>query len=161
MTVQSLTEAAAHQEDWIKKTLGTEGLSDSEIKISPETYEIMLSMNFPVEVERGVRGIVSRLYNFDIVANQNLLLEQAANGLTRKDLSTGEEKNLYNLEIILAIEEVWREIDVLAAERFPKNQVYQDVVADIARELIRPNLTLNMQETQDRREAARDSVMRD
>jgi cyclic-di-AMP phosphodiesterase PgpH len=135
-----------------------EFLNQSGLKISLETFQMLKSLNFPVEIEEGVRRILDRVSSNVIISNRNLLLEEASSGLVRKDLAGGEEKTLYNLDIVLSLEDSKREVDILASRRFPENQILEDISAELSRQLIRPNLTLNMLETQNRRSGARDSV---
>lgn len=133
-------------------------LEETGLKISPETFQMLRSMNFSVEIEKSTQEILERLCNYAIVTNRSLLLEQAINGLTRRDLTTNEEKNIYNLELIVSIEEINREIDIHTSRTHPDNQILQDIIADLSRNLIRPNLTLNMQETVARRRQAAELI---
>ena len=133
-------------------------LEETGLKITPETFQMLRSMSFSVEIEIAVRNVVDRLCNYAIVTNRSLLLEQAVNGLTRRDLTTNEEKNIYNLDLIVSIEEINREIDILTAQAYSGNQIMQDIIADVSRSLIRPNLTLNMQETVARRRQASEMI---
>ncbi|MBN1550238.1 HDIG domain-containing protein [bacterium] len=134
-------------------------MQDSMIKMSFDTFQLLKSLNFSAEIEKGVGQIFDRISQYSIVANRNLLLEQAPNGLIRKDLATGDEKIVYNLDLVVSVEDAWREIDIMASRLFPDNQILQDISAEVARAMIRPNLTPNMQLTQARRKIARDSVV--
>ncbi len=137
-------------------------LSETGLKISQEAFKALQTLNFSIDVERGVRSILDQICNNAIVGDRNMLLEQANGGLTQRDLANMEEKNIYNLVLIISLEDVWREIDALAAKVVPDNQkkdeLIKDLVAEVSRALIRPNLTFNMQETQTRRRLARDSI---
>ncbi len=136
-----------------------EFVSSTGVNISRDSFELLKRLGFPIQVEQCVRACLrSVLEHYSIVANRNLMLETAPHGFTRKDLVTGQEKNLYNLDLVISVEDAWREMDLHAQRYFSDNQIFQDISAELARALIRANLTPNMQETRARIEQAKKSV---
>ncbi|MBN1356127.1 HDIG domain-containing protein [bacterium] len=136
----------------------SEFITQTGLKISTGTFQMLKSFNFSVEIEEAVRWIIERVCQYSIINDRNNLLDDSFAGLIKKDLVSGEEKKLYNLDLVLSIEDSKREIDILSSRYFPDNQILQDISAELTRQLIRPNLTLNMLETQNRRRSARESV---
>ncbi|MBN1879147.1 HDIG domain-containing protein [bacterium] len=133
-------------------------LAGSGLKISKETFRLLKELEFRFNIEESVKSNISYIGSFAIVGNRDLLIESAPNGFIRRDMYSQIERVIHNLDTIMSVEIAYREADDSAARLLPDNQLLQDITAELTRALIRPNLTLNMQETQKRRKAARDSV---
>lgn len=133
-------------------------LAGSGLKVSRETFQLLMELEFRASVEESVKSNLAHIGSFAIVANRDLLLESAPNGFIRRDMQTQLERVIHNLDTIMSVDAAYREVDDSAARLLPDNQLLQDITAELTRALIRPNLTLNMQETQKRKKAARDLV---
>lgn len=105
------------------------------------------------EIEREMGGALSR----PIVGNLKLFQTESTNGIVMRSLAGGQEIPLDKLEQVVGI---GRALD-LVQERWTKlglNPEERNVLRDLAQPLIRPNLTFNRNETEERRFQARESV---
>jgi cyclic-di-AMP phosphodiesterase PgpH len=128
------------------------------LNISLETFRLLREQNFSFNIEDAVETIISDVTSYVIVGNRDLLLEIAPNGFIRRDTYSDEERVIYNLDTVISLDVAYREADNLAAGLFSKNQLIQDIVAELSRALIRPNLKYNIQATENLRQRASESV---
>jgi len=133
-------------------------IANSGLKVSKEIFQLLQEMNFKFNIEQPFHNVLSHICSFAIVGNMNMLKEQANRGLNRRDMYTQDERVIHNLDTIISLDVAYREIDDSAARLLSDNQLIQDIVAEIIRSLITPNLTYNMQETEKRKRIARESV---
>ncbi|MFQ5458976.1 MAG: HDIG domain-containing metalloprotein, partial [Myxococcota bacterium] len=114
---------------------------------------------FSEEDAGAVRAIVDKALSAHIVANRELLQDQARKGITVREVQSREEHLVSDLDSIQDAEQARRGIAKLAAAGIgdiPAGRFAP--VLPIARALVRPNLTFNRIETEERRSSARENV---
>ncbi len=133
-------------------------LTDTALSISKETFRILREFEFKLNVEEPVQSIIAHISTFTIVNDREALLENSPNGFTKRDINTHVERVVFNLDTIISLEMAYREISDFSDGLNLENQMLKDIAAELAEALTVPNLVFNRDETQNRRQVARDSV---
>jgi len=114
---------------------------------------------FSTEDERALRAIVAQAMSARIVSNRELLEDEARKGIVVRRVETRKEQVVSDLGSILDIDKARSNLEAKVAERpgdIPPGRIKG--LAALAQALLRPNLTLNRVETEERKNAARENV---
>ncbi len=132
--------------------------TDTALPVSKETFRLLREFEFKLNIEEPVQSIIAHIATFTIVSDREALLENAPNGFMKRDINTHVERVVFNLDTIISLETAYREISDFSDGLFQDNQMLQDIAVELAEALTVPNLVFNREETQSRRQIARDSV---
>ena len=117
------------------------------------------SRGFQSEDAAAVRALVSRALSAKIVSNRELLQDEARKGVMIREVQSRQEYVVTDLGSIQDVEQaresIAREARKGSAEISPRRIA---PLAAIAQALVRPNLTFNRIETEERKSSARENV---
>jgi cyclic-di-AMP phosphodiesterase PgpH len=133
-----------------------------DIELTDAQFEALVRLKFSERVERILVHLLAEANLNLIVSNREMLKAESGRGITLNRLDQGEDKRaeitFNNVSAITDLETARNEIDSKGKGFFegPHNQgysAYSDRILAIAKRLVTPNLTLNRQETEKRRDA--------
>ncbi|MBW2039874.1 MAG: HDIG domain-containing protein [Deltaproteobacteria bacterium] len=126
--------------------------------LAPHEYQALKDHRFNGKVLKGIVDVIAPLMNKGVVSNKELLLQEE--GIVVRDIKTGEEVIKRDLHSLLDYHEAKEVI-----KKTLEGPQVMDIPADLrgvilkaAHNLIFPNLTFNRQETNRRRQQARNRV---
>ena len=129
------------------------------ISISSSSFAVLEKRKFDAKIVDYVYTILSPIFEQKIVGNRELLLSEKDRGIVVRDFSTREETNLQDFSQILDLDQarfkVQKESRLLIP---PSARSLEKPIVEIVQGLIKPNLTFNKIETEERKEAARAAV---
>jgi putative nucleotidyltransferase with HDIG domain len=139
------------EKDTFEELLGT--------KVSAGAYKTLEKDNFSESASRQIAGLLGRVCENGIVVNKELLRQQQQNGIVVRRLSSKEEHHASNFEQFYSLDEA-RIALANTARTLLKDVDYplRNVMIDLAQRLVQPNLTLNQDETEERRNKAVEDV---
>jgi len=129
------------------------------ISISSSSFAVLEKRKFDSKIVDYVSTILSPILEQKIVGNRELLLSEKDRGIVVRDFSTREETNLQDFSQTLDLDQarlkVQKESRLLIP---PAARSLEKPAVEIVQGLIKPNLTFNKIETEERKEAAREAV---
>jgi putative nucleotidyltransferase with HDIG domain len=124
-----------------------------------DSLAALTARGFSAADEEALRALLRRAMAARVVSNRELLQDEARKGITVREVRTREEKVVSDLSSIEDLDQVRRRI---GAQPGGASGVAlsggQRRLLPIARALVRPNLTFNRNETEERKTAARENV---
>ena len=143
-------KAWAVKEDF-EKTLG--------IPVSDGAYAMLVKERFAEKIEIPIVKILSGIQKSGIVANKEILLRESGKGVILRSVATKSEKVIYDLKIFYGLDQA-RSTVRSKAQPLLKNLDYplRNLIVDLVQSLIHPNITLNRNETEERRVKAFESI---
>jgi len=116
----------------------------------------LASRGFSDEDAAAVRALVSRALSARIVSNRELLQDEARKGVMIREVQSRQEYVVTDLGSIQDVEQAREAIDRETGKG--SAEISANRVAPLARALVRPNLTINRTETEERKISARENV---
>lgn len=133
--------------------------------------ENLLGVGLAVEDEEALRYLADRP---EVAARFNRLLQQAAQGqvvgnlqlfqtsgqrgIVIRDLTAQQERTLVDLDSVIGIHDAFDQLRQELAATDGLHAHNRKALQELARKLLRPSLSFNINETENRRQAARDAV---
>ena len=129
------------------------------IFIEPEDFTLLEREHFSEDIAEKIIAIISEIFQIGVVANQDILLEESNKGIIVRNLSSRDEKIEKNLNRFYGLDQA-RNMAKIVAEPLLKegDQDLNNLIIDFSQRLIRPNLTLNRLETENRKKKAVESI---
>ena len=121
------------------------------ITISNGAFKILYNNKFSKDVAGKITIIISKILNNGVVANKELLLKEKDKGIILKTISTSEEQLITKLKVFYGIEQAQTMVRIVG-DPLLKNMNYNlnNCIVDLSQMLIRPNITMNQNETKNR-----------
>ena len=131
-------------------------------EISDQDWELLKRTGFSSEIEEALVDLLDDVLWLEIVPDRERLLQEEETGIVIRTISNNSERIVRYLYPILNPYNAGMRIRSKALSFNLKpaklNRLLRSMVARLASDLVRPNLTPNRHETEKRRKAARDSV---
>ena len=132
------------------------------LELDDESWLLLEKAGYRVEIEEALNRILRGLLGLGVVASPEILSPDEDRGLTIRRLKNGEEKEIRLVSQIRDLRAANRRIAAEAGSLIlgppGLNDSLQELVAHLATQRLRPNLTPNRHETDRRRQKARESV---
>ncbi|MBI9076737.1 MAG: HDIG domain-containing protein [Desulfatibacillum sp.] len=149
--IRPLTDLLRENKAQFEKTLGAE--------ISDEDYKFLGKESFPQEVENYIIQITRQIISNGVVANKEILLEEANRGIMLRGLQSQSEEYVQSLKRFYSYAQARTMVRVVGDPILKDlNHTAIAIIVDLSQKLIRPNISLNMQETLNRKQNARDMI---
>jgi len=135
-----------------EKTLG--------INMSNGAFKILYNNNFSQDIAGKIVIIISKILNTGVVANKELLLKEKDKGIVLKTIgSEEEEEEVTKLKTFYGVEQAETMVRIIG-DPLLKNINYNlnNCIVDLCHLLIRPNITVNQNETKKRIEKAASEI---
>jgi len=132
------------------------------LELDDESWLLLEKAGYRVEIEEALTRILRGLLGLGVVASPEILAPDEGRGLTIRRLKNGEEEEIRFVSQIrdlgAADRRIAAEANGLTLGPPGLNDSLQELVAHLTSQLLRPNLTPNRHETDQRRQKARESV---
>ncbi|MCK5541856.1 MAG: HDIG domain-containing protein [Desulfobacterales bacterium] len=125
------------------------------ITISNGAFKILYNNRFSKNIAGKITIIISEILSTGVVANKELLLKEQDKGIILRTISSSEESLVTKLKGIYGIEQAQTMVRIVG-DPLLKNMNYNlsICIVDLSQLLIRPNITINTNETKNRIEKA-------
>ncbi|RMG12235.1 MAG: hypothetical protein D6729_16835, partial [Deltaproteobacteria bacterium] len=134
-----------------------------QVVVSDEAFDLLARENFAPRIERAVARLLRHAMRRPIVPDRKLLAADRGRGIVIRPVPArdrGEERVVEDIDAeVLDLPAIRAELSEAASAELPEARPdVVSVVSQIARRLVRPNLSYNREETVARQEAAAASV---
>ncbi|MFZ5569798.1 MAG: HD family phosphohydrolase [Thermodesulfobacteriota bacterium] len=139
------------------RVMQAKGLFEEKLgfEISDASYRLLGNDSFSKETETLIGEIVGKILANGVVANKEVLLQELDKGINLRNLETGEERLVQSLKPFYGPDQARAMVRVIGQPLMEQtNPQIKNVVVEIAQRLVLPNITLNLNETKERRKKA-------
>jgi cyclic-di-AMP phosphodiesterase PgpH len=125
------------------------------IEISHGAYKVLIAENFSKNISEPITRILYEIYSNGVVANKELLLKDNDRGITMRNVATQKETTVTALRQYYGPDQA-RTMVRIVAKPFVKDMSYNmvNLIVDICQRMVQPNITLNRNETEKRKQIA-------
>jgi cyclic-di-AMP phosphodiesterase PgpH len=125
------------------------------IQISQGAYKILIAEKFSSAIADRVSKILREIHANGVVANKEILLKEGDKGITIRNVASQTEKTITALRQYYGPDQAKTMVRIVA-EPLVKEMNYNlvSLIVDFCQQLVQPNLTLNRNETETRKQAA-------
>lgn len=144
---QTMSQSLSNYKPEFKKILG--------IEISDASYKLLEKEEFSPVIPDFITQILQRILGNGVVANKEILLEDASKGIVLRGIESRSE------EFVRSLRRFYSHAQAKTMVRVVGDPVLKDLnynilnlIVDFTQKLVRPNITLNRLETENRRKEA-------
>lgn len=123
--------------------------------VSDDAYKLLIKEKFSSNIADLVSKILTEIINNGVVINKEILLKESDKGIILRNIETKTEKVVYNLKLFYGTEQAKTMVRIIA-QPLLKDMSYNlvNIVVNFVQKLIQPNITLNTNETEERKKRA-------
>ncbi len=145
-----------HERLWLKKPVFEKKLG---ISVSEGAYKILVRENFSPRISELITRILTQILSNGVVANKEILLKESEDGIVLRNISTKEEKVVHNLKQFYSLDQAKTMVRVVG-QPILKDLNYNllNLIVEFSQRLLRPNITLNTSETEERKKLAASQI---
>jgi putative nucleotidyltransferase with HDIG domain len=125
------------------------------IAVSDGAYAILEKHAFGGAVADLINDILAKILGAGVVSNKEILLRVADKGIMLRVVGSQSEKPVFNLEPFYGLDQAKSMVRIIG-QPYLKDLEYslRNLIVDFIQQLIQPNITLNRNETEARKESA-------
>lgn len=129
------------------------------IPVSSGAYHILESEDFSREISDTINKILNEILTNGVVANKEVLLREERKGITLRNVATQAETRVKKLHKFYGLDQSKTMVRIVG-DPMLENEDYtlRNLVVDFVQALIQPNITLNRNETEARKQAALEKI---
>jgi len=121
------------------------------IEVSNGAYQILFKQKFSREITQQITTIVNKILTNGVVANKEILLAEEAKGVSLRTIQSNQERIVTNLKVFYGPDQAKTMVRIFGQPILKDvNYSLSNLIVDISQRLIRPNITLNKNETEKR-----------
>lgn len=145
-------EKSVHGLIWMMKADFEEKIG---IAVSNSDYKTLESTFFSENIANLITKITTAILENGVVANKELMLQEAYKGILLRDIETKTEKTADKLKLFYGLDQAKTMVRIIG-QPLLKNLTdpTKNLVVDFSQRLIQPNITLNKSETEERKQKA-------
>ncbi|MCD6353719.1 MAG: hypothetical protein J7M06_05865, partial [Proteobacteria bacterium] len=129
------------------------------INISESSFKILEKRNFNLNIPNYIYRILNNIFEQGIVSNREILMEEKNRGIVIRFFPNREETNIQEFSRFMDITQARSRVKKEARILLPSSErSLRKPVVEIAQGLLRPNLTFNKSETEEKKTTAREAV---
>ncbi|MDL2121750.1 MAG: HDIG domain-containing protein [Deltaproteobacteria bacterium] len=123
--------------------------------VSDDAYKILIEEKFSSNIAHLISRILTEIINNGVVINKDILLKESDKGIILRDVETKTEKIIYNHKLFYGTDQAKTMVRIIGQPML-KDMNYNSVnlIVDFVQKLIQPNITLNTNETEERKKRA-------
>lgn len=143
----SLNEKLWQLKESFEETIG--------ITVSDDVYKIFIEKKFSSNIADLISKILTEIINNGVVINKDILLKESDKGIILRNVETKTEKVVYDLKSFYGSDQAKTMVRVIG-QPLLKDMNYNlvNLIVDFVQKLIQPNITLNTNETEERKKRA-------
>ncbi len=144
--------------DLIRK-MESEFESKIGIPVSESQFQLLVKEEFPEDIATRIATILNQILENGVVANKDLLLRESEKEIILRTLGSSTEKTISQLKSFYGNDQAKTMVTVFGETVLKDaNHALKALIVDFAQKLIKPNITLNRRESEERRQKAADAV---
>ncbi|OQY52905.1 MAG: HD family phosphohydrolase [Desulfobacteraceae bacterium 4572_89] len=121
------------------------------IKISDGAYNILYKNKFSNDITNKITTIVDKILSNGIVANKDILLSEEGKGISLRTIESNKERDVTTLKAFYGPDQAKAMVRIEGQPLLKKdNYNLSNLIVDICQQLLKPNITLNKNETEKR-----------
>ena len=148
---QKVENAIMAQKETFENMLG--------IKVSRGAFRLLINESFAPAIAETIVRIITEILSNGIVANKELLLNEAEKGIILRDVASQKEKTVYSLRQYYGPDQAKTMVRIVAeplVKEFNYNAI--NLIVDFSQRLLPPNISLNRNETEKRKKRALEDI---
>lgn len=155
-TLNNEIGSAVHDLVWELKPGFEEQLG---VPVSDGAYTVLETERFSMQIVELIDQILTKILNIGVVANKELLLREAKKGITLRNVTTQSEQTVADVRRFYGLDQAKIMVRI-TGDPLLKQKSYpmRNLIVDIVQDLIQPNITLNRNETEKRKQTAAQGV---
>jgi putative nucleotidyltransferase with HDIG domain len=125
------------------------------IRVNQGAYNALEKIGFSKDISDLIKQISLKILNNGVVTNKEILLKETEKGIVLRNVSTKKEKAVHQLKQFYGLDQAKTMVRIVG-QPLLKDLDYGrlNLVVDFVQRLIQPNITLNRNETQERKKKA-------
>lgn len=129
------------------------------IEVSKGAYALLYEKGFDREIPDLIQQILGGVLQQGVVANKALLLKEAGRGIVLREVVTQDEQRIKELRPFYGFDQAQAMIRI-DGQQMLKGYGYnlRNLIVDFSQQLVQPNITLNRNETEERKRRAAEKV---
>ena len=129
------------------------------ITISKGAYDLLVKEDFSKQISDLVSRILKEILGNGVVANKELLLREVDKGITLRTVGTKSEAEVHGLRRFYGLDQAKTMVRIASQPLLKDtNYILWNLIIDICQRLIQPNITLNRNETEERKKKAAEKI---
>ncbi|MDM8536225.1 HDIG domain-containing protein [Desulfobacterales bacterium HSG17] len=149
-------EKSLHDLIWEKKDIFEKELG---ISVSKGAFTVLEKELFSREISSFIIKIIRELLENGVVANKEILLRESDRGIILRAVGTNKENIVNNLKQFYGLDQAKSMVRIMGYPLFKNlNYTLFNLIIDFSQRLIQPNITLNRNETEERKKKAQAAV---
>jgi putative nucleotidyltransferase with HDIG domain len=125
------------------------------ISVSNGAYKILVKERFSENIANFINGILTKIFENGVVANKEILLRETDKGIVLRAVGTKAESVVRNLKQFYGLDQAKTMVRIIGQPLLKDmNYNLHNLIVDFAQRLIHPNITLNLNETTERKKKA-------
>ncbi len=158
---QTSARETAQSGDWQNELLAQKPNFESQLglEINRGAYEILIEEQFSPAIADLICKILVEIMANGVVANKEVLLKEVDKGITLRNVATQTEKPVLALRQFYGPDQAKTMVRIVA-EPLVKDLDYNaiNLIVDLCQRLMQPNITLNRNETEERKKKALETI---
>jgi len=131
---------------------------ETHLILSLVEFEYLVNYPEKDQLRISIRQLVNQMMYVGVLGSLNFPLEEERKGFIKRNIITGQEMIISNTSEVLDEQGAKEYAQKTAKSLFPQEQKASQLVAEIVKGLVYPNMTLNLSETRFRKVQAIESV---
>jgi len=150
------TEKSLHDRIWEKKE---EFEKQIGITFSIGAFRILESSQFSANISDLILKILKEILENGVVANKELLLRESDRGIVLRTVGSQEERVITNLKKFYGLDQAKTMVRIVGQPLIrDQNYTLVNLIVDLTQQLLQPNITFNLNETEQRKKKAAEAV---
>lgn len=147
---------SAEEHAWLLKTEFESALG---LKVSQGAYSILVQQKFNEDIPNIINRIVKEILDKGVVSNKEILLKEIDKGITLRSVQSKTEQTVTALRGFYGLDQAKTMVRVIGDPLLKDfNYNLRNLIVDLVQELINPNITLNRNETEERKKLAANEI---
>ena len=130
-----------------------------DISLSSGAFKILEKEAFSADIAFFITKILSEILENGVVANKEILLKESDRGIVLREIDVKTEKTVTNLRQYYGLDQSKVMVRIVGQPLLKDiNYNLRNLIVDMVQQLIHPNITLNRNETEERRKQAASEI---
>jgi putative nucleotidyltransferase with HDIG domain len=126
-----------------------------DIALSSGAFSLLEKADFSEETSYFIIKILSEILDNGVVTNKEILLKESDRGISLREIALKTEKTVTNLRAYYGLDQSKVMVRIIGQPLLRDiNYNLRNLIVDMVQRMIRPNITLNRNETEERRKQA-------
>ncbi|MEZ4524848.1 MAG: HDIG domain-containing protein [Desulfobacterales bacterium] len=148
---KSLNERIWEKKEEFEKQIG--------IVFSTGAFRILETAEFSSSVSDLILKILKEILENGVVANKELLMRESERGIVLRTVGSQEERIVTNLKKFYGLDQAKTMVRIVGQPILrEQNYTLVNLIVDVTQQLLQPNITFNLNETEQRKTKAAESV---